>query len=181
MSVVPDSPLARVLLEHNATLLHPAPLKDAQLDPLPIGDGVTTESAPMNKMSHLFEQGQRIRIIKSGLTGTIETVFPSTMRVKLDSGHMVDCSKSECEPENFHAEGGDDDGADKMFKNMDPLPVSVESGTFVKSKSGLRVGARVKDADGNIGEVVKTDGVAIEVKFKDGSSIGFVRHFTLVD
>jgi hypothetical protein len=79
-------------------------IRVSDLDPFGgIGDELARDESLGKKMTHHWEEGQRVRLRPSGRTGKIKTINNrGDLNVMLDSGHFVQCMDTDdCEPEDW--------------------------------------------------------------------------------
>lgn len=68
-------------------------------DPIPLND---EPQSSLSKFAHHFSEGQRVRVTSTGHRGKITGLDnKNRVHVQLDSGHFIDCSPHEVEPEDF--------------------------------------------------------------------------------
>lgn len=99
-------------------------MKITMLDPIPI------ERDSLTKHKHLFEEGQRVTVIEgahSGRSGKLIAINAHGGHVvRLDSGHDVEYSDRELEPEGFSRQATRT--LDRVQKAHDPWPLGDELG-----------------------------------------------------
>jgi hypothetical protein len=110
------------------------------LDQIAKDDAMTAAMDPfggidsMEKYSHHFEEGQRVRIKADNRRGKIESINGrGHLNVKLDSGHLVECVENECEPADFpstNSSGATLDRAQKGGSLYGGLIAAMENGTI---------------------------------------------------
>lgn len=98
----------------------------AAMDPFPLD---------LEKYSHHFEEGQRVKFKETGHRGKIKSInaHGGGHNVMLDSGHFVECRDSEIEPEDFPASNSSGAHLDRVQKggsSLDGLLAAMENGTI---------------------------------------------------
>ena len=137
---------------------------------------------PLEKFSHHFSEGQRVRLKDTGHRGKILTINRrGNSNVRLDSGHMVECHPHEIEPEDFPSGGSRkaQSGADltKYVSSSNGSfvnPYGVDDGvnTFGKRwRPSLRVGQKVRDScSGQVGIVQSIEGQMPTISHDNGET-----------
>lgn len=128
---------------------------------VPVG-GNSYVPEPVTKFQHHLAEGQRVRLRASGRTGKLEVLnshgthhvsMTDHCVVLLDSGHRVQCSRDEIDPEDF------------------PAPGKVSKAAGSSDWPVFNVGDRVKLKSGEVGRVAKVSSSHAMVHCGEGSGV----------